>query len=386
MRLEYVRHLSGPNVFTTAPVSIARVELDDLTCRETTDYPGFAERLTLALPGLRDHHCAAGRPGGFTDAMTRGTYFGHVAEHVALELSGLAGREVHLGRTMWAGADGRYDVMTECPQDEPEDSAVPSELYQLAITVVHDLLAKRRPDFTGHLEAIARTVERERLGPSTAAIAEAARSRGIPVRRVGGLSMLRLGYGCHRRLVSAAMTEQTSAIGVDIAGDKMLAKQFLARAGIPVPERHRRAHRGRVGPGTRRARRARGDQAAERQPRPVRHRRRPDRGRGRAGLPARGRRVRLLRGDRRELRARQGLPRARRGRPGQRGRRAQAAVGDGGRQPHDRRAHRRPQRRPAPGSRALASAHQGHGGRRDARAPCRRRPAARDRCRPAASR
>ncbi len=48
--------------------------------------------------------------------------------------------------------------------------------------------------------------------------------------------MLRLGYGCHRRLVSAAMTEQTSAIGVDIAGDKMLAKQLLARPGIPVPD------------------------------------------------------------------------------------------------------------------------------------------------------
>ena len=54
--------------------------------------------------------------------MARGTYFGHVTEHVALELSGLAGRDVHLGRTMWAGADGRYDVMMECPQDEPADS------------------------------------------------------------------------------------------------------------------------------------------------------------------------------------------------------------------------------------------------------------------------
>jgi cyanophycin synthetase len=89
---------------------------------------------------------------------------------------------------------------------------------------------------TAHLEAIARTVERERLGPSTAAIAEAARRRDIPVRRVGGLSLLRLGYGCHRRLVSAAMTEQTSAIGVDIAGDKILAKKLMARAGIPVPD------------------------------------------------------------------------------------------------------------------------------------------------------
>lgn len=235
MRLEYVRHLSGPNVFATAPVCIARVELEDLACRETTDYPGLAERLTRTFPGLRDHHCGAGRPGGFTDAMSKGTYFGHVTEHVALELSGLAGRDIHLGRTMWVGADGRYDVLMECPQDEPDDSAVPSELYRLAITVVEDLLAERTPDVTAHLEAIARTAERERLGPSTAAIADAARRRDIPVRRVGGLSMLRLGYGCHRRLVSAAMTEQTSAIGVDIAADKMLTKMLMTRAGIAVP-------------------------------------------------------------------------------------------------------------------------------------------------------
>ena len=236
MRLEYVRHLSGPNVFSRAPVCIARVELGDLTCRETTDYPGFAEGLTRTLPGLRDHHCGAGRRGGFTEAMSKGTYFGHVIEHVALELSGLAGRDIHLGRTIWAGADGRYDVMLECPQDEPDDSAVPSELYRLAITVVEDLLAERAPDVTAHLEAIARTAERERLGPSTAAIAEAARRRDIPVCRVGGLSMLRLGYGCHRRLVSAAMTEQTSAIGVDIAADKILTKKLMARAGIAVPD------------------------------------------------------------------------------------------------------------------------------------------------------
>ena len=87
-----LRHLSGPNVFTTSPVSVARLELDELTSKETTDFGGFADRLTALLPGLADHHCAAGRPGGFLEAMERGTYFGHVTEHVALELSGLAGR------------------------------------------------------------------------------------------------------------------------------------------------------------------------------------------------------------------------------------------------------------------------------------------------------
>ncbi|MBE3010890.1 cyanophycin synthetase [Microbispora sp. NEAU-D428] len=236
MRLDDLRHLSGPNSFSTRPVTVARLELEELTGRNTTEYPGFAGRLTAALPGLAEHHCAAGRPGGFLEAMARGTYFGHVTEHVTLELSSLVGRDVHLGRTMWAGADGRYDVMTECPQDEPAQSSVPAELLELAITTVKHILLERIPDLPLELARIARVVERERLGVSTAALAGAARRRGIPVRRVGQLSMLRLGYGRYRRLVCAALTEQTSVIGVDIAADKMLAKQLLTDAGIPVPD------------------------------------------------------------------------------------------------------------------------------------------------------
>jgi cyanophycin synthetase len=234
VRFIELRHLRGPNIYTTSPVTVARLELDELTRRETTEFGGFAERLAALLPGLAGHHCAAGRPGGFLDAMARGTYFGHVTEHVALELSGLAGRQVHLGRTMWAGADGRYDVMTEAPQDEPADSAVPEDLLLLAMQIVHEVLGGGTPAFGPELDRITAVCERERLGVSTAAIATAARRRGIPVRRVGSRSLLRLGYGCHRRLVWAALTSQTSAVGVDIAADKQLAKQLLADAGVPV--------------------------------------------------------------------------------------------------------------------------------------------------------
>ena len=81
--------------------------------------------------------------------------------------------------------------------------------------------------------------------------------------------MLRLGYGCTRRLVCAALTEQTSALGVDIAADKMLAKQLLAGAGIPVPEGIVAASAAEAAGALDRARRARRDQAAGRQPRPV---------------------------------------------------------------------------------------------------------------------
>ncbi len=125
MRLTDLRRLYGPNIYTSRPVTVARLELDELTAQETTGAEGFAARLLALLPGLADHHCAAGEAGGFCQAMARGTYFGHVTEHVALELSALAGRDVYFGRTVRAGADGRYDVVMECPQDEPVDSPHP---------------------------------------------------------------------------------------------------------------------------------------------------------------------------------------------------------------------------------------------------------------------
>jgi cyanophycin synthetase len=235
VRLIDVHRLSGPNIYTSRPVAVARLELDGLTGQESSDCPGFARRLTDTLPGLAGHHCAAGRPGGFLGALARGTYFGHVTEHVALELSALAGREVHFGRTVWAGAEGRYDVVMECPRDEPPSSDVPRDLLTLAISVVTEILAEHETPLRDALDGITRSVAAAQPGVSTAALAAAARQRGIPVRRTGALSLLRLGYGCHRRLLWAALTQKTSAVGVDIASDKVLAKELLATAGVPVP-------------------------------------------------------------------------------------------------------------------------------------------------------
>lgn len=236
MRLDHVRRLGGPNVYLSRPVAIARLDLQGLTGHETTDHPGFAERLVDALPGLADHHCSAGRPGGLLEAMARGTYFGHVTEHVTLELSGLIGREVFFGRTVRAGGPAEYDVILECPPDEPSASPVVERLITLAVRIVNGALAGLVPDTSADLARVAAVHEQERLGVSTAALARAARERGVPVRRVGGLNLLRLGYGRYRRTVWAAMTDATSAIGMEVAGDKRLAHRLLADAGLPVPE------------------------------------------------------------------------------------------------------------------------------------------------------
>jgi cyanophycin synthetase len=136
MKITSIRRLRGPNVHLSRAAVIARLRLDELTGRETSDVTGFAERMLRTLPGLAEHHCSTGAPGGFVSRLRGGTYFGHVTEHVCIELSQLIGRDVSFGRTVSAGEPGVYDVIIECPADESPDSSLPAELLEAAVDLV----------------------------------------------------------------------------------------------------------------------------------------------------------------------------------------------------------------------------------------------------------
>src|SRR5688572_16745817 len=233
MRIEATRRLRGPNAYLDRPVLLAHVHLEELTGRETNQFPGFTHLLLAALPGLAEHHCAAGQPGGFVGRLHGGTYFGHVVEHVAIELSMLIGREINFGRT--TAARSGYDLVIECPLDEPPASGLAEDLLRLAIDVVTEVVGKSNPVIGARIAPLRERWERCRPGPSTAALAAAARERGLPLERIDDLSLLRLGHGRNRRLLWAALTDSTSALGVDIAGDKELTRRILAEAAVPVP-------------------------------------------------------------------------------------------------------------------------------------------------------
>jgi len=237
MKILSIRRLRGPNVHLSRPAIVARVRLDELTGRETSDVAGFPERILRALPGLAEHHCAAGSPGGFVSRMRGGTYFGHVTEHVTIELSQRIGRDVSFGRTVAAGEPGLYDLILECPGDEAPDSTLPEELLETAAELVASVAGGETVPgsaLTERLTALSELAEREATGPSTRSIIAAARRRGIPVERYGDLSLLRLGWGTRRRLAWAAMTDRTSGVGVDIAADKQITRRLLEDAGVPI--------------------------------------------------------------------------------------------------------------------------------------------------------
>lgn len=231
MRVGEVRTLAGPNVYSYRPVLSMKLDLEELAGRESHEIPGFNKLLLELMPGLAEHRCSEEREGGFVERLREGTYFGHIVEHVALELTELAGVPVFHGKTRKAEEPGSYNIIIEYKAEKGT-----RRLLLMAVEIVASLIKGASLPLEERLDEVRELIAHTELGPTTKAITEAATRRGIPWRRIGEDSLVQLGYGKHRRFIQAAMTEQTSAVAVDIASDKELTKTLLRDAGIEVPQ------------------------------------------------------------------------------------------------------------------------------------------------------
>jgi cyanophycin synthetase len=230
MRVVEFRTFAGPNVYSHRPVLVMRLDLEDLTERESYELPHLVERLPALLPGLAEHHCSKGRPGGFLERLREGTYAGHVVEHVAIELMQRAGVGANHGKTRYAGRPGLYNVAVEYKAEQAT-----RHLLGAAVRLVEAVIEGGEFPFDEAVEEARRLAARTELGPSTRAIVEAAERRGIPWAREDDFSTVQLGYGKRRRLIQSAMSDATSVIGVELAGDKDAAKERLEKFSVPVP-------------------------------------------------------------------------------------------------------------------------------------------------------
>src|SRR5690554_4745380 len=145
MRIENIRALRGPNVHHRKPVMALLLQLEELTDQESSDVPGFTDRLLELLPGLNRHHCGRGYEGAFVERLREGTYFGHVVEHVALELAGQLGNEGTYGKTRHADEPGLYLVIVRYSNE-----AAMRHLLRLSVELVEALTEGRPFDLVPH--------------------------------------------------------------------------------------------------------------------------------------------------------------------------------------------------------------------------------------------
>ena len=221
----------GPNYWSYEPCIRMLVDLGSLEEWPSHQIPGFNEGLLALLPGVAEHSCSLGRRGGFGERLVDGTWLGHVAEHVALELQRETGAHISRGKTRSAGETGRYNVIYGYWEE-----TVGVEAGKLAVRLVNHLVKPVKEfDFLEELERLIKLAERRAFGPSTQAIIDEAASRDIPWMRLNEASLIQLGQGKYQERIRATMTSMTSALAVDIASDKKMTNRLLAAAGLPVP-------------------------------------------------------------------------------------------------------------------------------------------------------
>ncbi|HZE07160.1 MAG TPA: cyanophycin synthetase [Gemmatimonadaceae bacterium] len=231
LQVSRIRALRGPNYWRLAPVIACDVQLGSLEQVSSVDIPGFYERLTEAIPSLAEHHCTRQEAGGFLERLREGTHLPHILEHVALELQSLAGCDVSFGRVVPSGDPDTWWVIVEYEEEE-----VGLQSMREGVKIVRCCIAEQSVDTDAIVSQLLTLYEEVRLGPSTAAVVEEAKRRGIPVRRLNNYSLVQLGLGKNLRRIQSTLSDYTSAIAVEIAQDKDDTKRVLGNIGLPVPK------------------------------------------------------------------------------------------------------------------------------------------------------
>ncbi|HVY49760.1 MAG TPA: acetate--CoA ligase family protein, partial [Minicystis sp.] len=242
MKLLETRVYRGPSPYGYRPVIRYTLDLEELEQHPSDRIDGFVDRLLADVPTLDEHGCSYGAPGGFVKRLREGTWFGHILEHVALELECLAGTPVTYGKTRSVkGKEGVYHVIYSF-----EDEQVGRRAGDIALRYLRSILPTGFPDrlepaidLKAEMDELARLAERVALGPSTRSLVEEAKRRGIPTMRLNTQSLVQLGWGVHQKRIQATVTSETRHIAVEIAQDKKLTNVLLEKAGLPVPRSER---------------------------------------------------------------------------------------------------------------------------------------------------
>ena len=231
MEILKIQALRGPNIWSVQRKKLIQMRLD---LKEIEEFPtnkidGFRERIEALIPSLIEHRCSEGIRGGFFSRIERGTWMGHVIEHIALEIQTLAGMETGFGRTRETKTPGVYNVVFSYTEENVGLFAAES-----SVAIAEALIKGVDYNLDADIQKMREIRERVRLGPSTGSIVEEAVARDIPWIRLGTNSLVQLGYGVNQMRFQATITCKTSSIAVDIACNKEQTKKMLDAASIPV--------------------------------------------------------------------------------------------------------------------------------------------------------
>jgi hypothetical protein len=209
--------LRGPNVWAACRVIEAGVDFSAWSSHSLQKSARACEQLRAWLPSLENvEECAI-------PVL--------IFERLWLHLQCLAGNVIHFSGTRPAYRASRYRVAVEY-QEEPVGRAC----LLAALAMYRAALEDQPYPVAEEVARLREVADKRKVDPSTLALVEAARARGIPVDQYNPEDgrYLFLGHGCRQRRTVGAETDDTSALAYSTAMDKYLTQQQLREAGVPL--------------------------------------------------------------------------------------------------------------------------------------------------------
>ncbi|HST63432.1 MAG TPA: cyanophycin synthetase [Longimicrobium sp.] len=226
LRIRSARALRGPSIWAVHPVAACEVEVAAAFADTSpANQPGLAQRLSTALPGLAADSMDAA---GDSDPSAA---WAELVGRVAVALQTLAGTPVTFVRVQ----PGTHGDLPQLAIGYAEAELGVESLYE-----AEGLLLRALRGEDAKIDSVERKLRQvhydARPRATASVLIQAARRRGIPVRRFADDPVFQLGLGRTLRRLDATMSDFTSVIAADITSDKDRTKRILARNGLPVPE------------------------------------------------------------------------------------------------------------------------------------------------------
>ncbi len=214
-----IHALRGPNLWARDTVLECRVEFPELS----HVVPNWKDWLVSWLPALESTVRESGEPETATLA--------NLLKIITLHLQSRTDLQVSFAKVLPTAEPRVLRIIMQY-----DEEAVARAAFQLARQLIDAALWGHVFDVNAAILELRDLAQEVCLGPSTRAMVDAAKLRGIPVRRLTAGSLVQLGWGVKQKKILAAATSQTSAISEDIVQDKDLTRRLLNEVGLPVPQ------------------------------------------------------------------------------------------------------------------------------------------------------
>lgn len=228
MRVVKTKTYEGRNIYSHKKCIRMDIDLEGYCEIPSKEIEDFNFNLVNMIPELRTHRCGIDEDEGFVKRLKEGTYLAHICEHIIIAIQNKIGIEISYGKSREIKDDLYYIIF------EYIYAKTASETAKLAVDIINALINKQTINYDGRIALLEEFLSEECIGPTTEAICNAAKEKGIPVMKLGESDFYQLGYGKQGRIIEAAIGCETSCISVDMASDKLLTKELLKLQNLPV--------------------------------------------------------------------------------------------------------------------------------------------------------